>query len=496
MATNSAGGKTLDNMPDRLVLRLTVAKDGQAYGPIEHTYTVAPSRLAGTIYYQSYGTQLAKNFSGAVGGDGLFGGAVLSIKVGDVAPQLVAGGTGDSSYCRVCHSVSADGSRLIAQRGLTTDTFGYAITPNSVAEQQLATSAAFPAITPNGAMALNASGQLLDLTNMGTTVPVNGLASVATNVGTPSFSAAGNKLVFNPMAGPGVSSPTRVLTVMDFDSATNTFSNPIEIVDNSASPVGTRPGWPAFFPDGGSIVYQQQTFGGADGVQDDLRTRKGAKAHLAWTAADGTGTPTPLARANGEGYLPSLSAPITMICTGDNVSVGSIDADHADDVNLNYEPTMNPVASGGYAWVVFTSRRMYGDVANIPPFCSDPRGVDLVQNITPKKLWVAAVDLNAPAGSDPSHPAFYLPAQEILAGNSRAFWVLDPCRMDGEDCETGDQCCNGFCSSTGIADDPLECSDVPSGECSMPQEACITAADCCDMDSLCINGFCAPKTPN
>ena len=97
---------------------------------------------------------------------------------------------------------------------------------------------------------------------------------------------------------------------------------------------------------------------------------------------------------------------------------------------------MNPIASGGYAWVVFTSRRMYGNVATIPPFCSDPRGVDLVTNITTKKLWVAAVDLTQAPGTDASHPAFYLPAQELLAGNSRGFWVLDPCRADGASCTT------------------------------------------------------------
>jgi hypothetical protein len=125
--------------------------------------------------------------------------------------------------------------------------------------------------------------------------------------------------------------------------------------------------------------------------------------------------------------------------------VGNIDTSHEDDVNLNYEPTVNPVAGGGYAWVVFTSRRRYAHVATIPPFCSDPRGVDLIDNTTPKKLWVAAVDLNAEPGTDSSHPAFYLPGQELLAGNSRAFWVLDPCRDDGNSCETGDQCCNGFC---------------------------------------------------
>ncbi len=496
MATDSAGGKTLDGDPDRLILRLTVARGGVAYGPIAHTYTIAPARLAGTIYYQSYGTQLAKNFAGAVGGDGQFGGAVLSIKVGDAGPQLVAGGTGDATYCRVCHSVAADGSRLIAQRQ-GANSYGYAITPGAVTEQALVTSATFPAITPDGAFALTELGELIDLNNAGNTVAVNGLSAVATNVGTPSFSPAGDQLVFNPMAGPGITNPTQKLAVMAFDATTNTFSGLVEVVDNTGAPADTRPGWAAFFPDGASIVYQQQTDEGTDNLSThgDLRTRRGAKAHLAWTQADGTGTPTPLDQANGGSYLPQLSSPIVMTCTADGDSVGAVDAAHADDVNLNYEPTVNPVATGGYAWVVFTSRRMYGSVADIPPFCSDPRGVNLITNITPKKLWVSAVDLNAPAGTDPSHPGFYLPAQEILAGNARAFWVLDPCRMDGEDCETGDQCCNGFCSATGDPGDPLECSPVPSGECSMTQEACDDSADCCDPTNTCINGFCAATTP-
>jgi hypothetical protein len=103
---------------------------------------------------------------------------------------------------------------------------------------------------------------------------------------------------------------------------------------------------------------------------------------------------------------------------------------------------------------------------------------------------VAAIDLNAAPGTDPSHPAFYLPAQEILAGNARGFWVLDPCRQDGESCDTGDQCCNGFCSETGDGE-TLECSSVPSAECSMTQEACTTTADCCSPTDVCINNFCA-----
>lgn len=499
MATNSAGGETLDNMPERLEMRLTIARNGVGYGPIVRTWRVAPARLAGSIYYNSYGTNLAKNYPGAVGGDQMFGGAVLVINVGDgdTAPTLAAGANGNSSDCRVCHSVAADGSLLIAQHGdVTSVSSAYAITQNGITEQQLNTSAVFPAVTPDGNFVLNAAGQLLDVANAGTPVAVNGLGAVSTNLGTPTFAASGTRLVFNPMAGPGISNPTQKLVVMDFDPMTNTFSNPLEVVDNTGSPAETRPGWGAFFPDNSAVVYQQQIAAGVDGNgHGDLRTRKGAKAYLAWASLGGNATPTPLDNANGVGHTPQLSSAINMTCTGDGAQVGGIDADHADDTNLNYEPTMNPIVSGGFAWVVFTSRRMYGNVADIPPFCSDPRGVDLVQNITPKKLWVAAIDLNAPPGSDPSYPAFYLPAQELLAGNARAFWVLEPCRTDGEGCETGDQCCNGFCSSTGMGDDPLICTPGPSGGCSEPQEACTMDADCCDPTNICINGFCTPKPP-
>ena len=43
-----------------------------------------------------------------------FGGATLAIKHGATSPVLVAG---SDSECRVCHTVSADGSRLVASNG-------------------------------------------------------------------------------------------------------------------------------------------------------------------------------------------------------------------------------------------------------------------------------------------------------------------------------------------------------------------------------------------
>jgi hypothetical protein len=53
---------------------------------------------------------------------------------------------------------------------------------------------------------------------------------------------------------------------------------------------------------------------------------------------------------------------------------------------------------------------------------SSVRSVDYSQA---KNIWVAAIDPNAPAGSDPSHPAFYLPGQEE-SGNYRPVFAPGP----------------------------------------------------------------------
>jgi hypothetical protein len=164
---------------------------------------------------------------------------------------------------------------------------------------------------------------------------------------------------------------------------------------------------------------------------------------------------------------------------------------HADDSLVNYEPTVNPIVSGGYAWVVFTSRRLYGNVATAGEFDSNPQsGFDPRAAITTKKLWVSAIALNAPAGKDASFPAFYLPAQELHAGNSRGFWVLNPCEPDGQSCTSGDQCCGGYCEP-GDAGALICLHNPPGSSCSKTQEHCNASSDCCDPTEQCIDGFCA-----
>ncbi|MCA1662884.1 MAG: hypothetical protein LC659_01160 [Myxococcales bacterium] len=185
---------------------------------------------------------------------------------------------------------------------------------------------------------------------------------------------------------------------------------------------------------------------------------------------------------------------------GDNKSLAALDYDPTNKVFSNLRTLFTPttgVVSGGYAWVVFTSRRLYGNVATTDAYNSDPRNYDWqnLANATPKKLWVAAIDLNAPAGSDPSHPAFYLPAQELRAGNSRGFWTVDPCHPDGTGCETGDECCGGYCRPGGDGGALICTNQQPS--CSQEFEKCTTTADCCGAATgiTCINGFCSKSSP-
>src|SRR5690606_27151802 len=121
-----------------------------------------------------------------------------------------------------------------------------------------------------------------------------GLAEVSTSIGTPAFDASGTRVVFNPMAGP-TEHPKQSLIVMDFANDTRTFANPRTVVDLSAEDDESRPGWPAFLPDGESLVFHYQTKAGGDGNNaGDLYTRKGAKAQLYWTRSDDASSVTAL----------------------------------------------------------------------------------------------------------------------------------------------------------------------------------------------------------
>jgi hypothetical protein len=476
---------------------------GKAIGPIVETWNIALGTLEGTVYYNSYGTNLALNLcctypdnGGGAPGNQLFGGATLAIKAGSTSPVLIAGtnaGMNDYAACRVCHSVAAGGGTLITEHGDSYPTSS-AYDLKTLVETPMVPAAegifAWPALYPDGSFLFSNESPIsggssttpsgLYAVPGGTAIASTGLPS-GLGAACPVFSPDGTHLAFNFWAGTGADQVS--LAWMDFSQPKSAFSG---FTTAYTPPSGDTVVWPSFFPTNDGLVFELQTryngrdFGGTRADCDPDTSAGcmslGTQGEL-WWIDQATKTPTRLDQANGYMYLPTNSA-----------------TNHATDWELNYEPTVNPVASGGYAWVVFTSRRMYGNVATVDPYASDPRYYDIASTPTTKKLWVAAIDLNPKAGTDPSHPAFYLPGQELLAGNSRGYWVVNPCLANGATCMTGDECCGGYCR----ADDAgtLVCGSMPMG-CSQEYEKCTKTSDCCgaSMGITCIDDICSESAP-
>jgi hypothetical protein len=324
----------------------------------------------------------------------------------------------------------------------------------------------YGALYPDGSFLMSATGYRLNMlsatpsglydTHTGANIPAPGWDGVIKAGGTPAFSPDGKHIAFNHIDTGG----GHTLGAADFDLATHTFSSFADIATDPANTVA----WPAFTPDGQWVVYHAgtspyfETDNGATGdvFIVDLATHTMHRLD----ALDG------YAGSGAQSYLP------------------------ANDPNLSFAPTVLPEAVGGYFWVVFTSHRSYG---NMLPSMQGAPGPDGGTPDEYGKLWVAAIDINATPGQDPSHPAFYLDGQELNADNLRGFWVLSPCKGQGASCVSGDECCEGFCRpGSGGA---LMCVPPPGG-CAQTYEKCKTAADCCDSFDQCINGRCAQPPPH
>ena len=98
-------------------------------------------------------------------------------------------------------------------------------------------------------------------------------------------------------------------------------------------------------------------------------------------------------------------------------------------------------------------------------------------------------------GGHRSEPPGVLPAGAGAARRQRARLLgAGAVQGNGQSCQSGDQCCNGYCEPGG-ADGGLVCTSTPpNANCSNVGDKCTTAADCCDSTNLCINGFCSPST--
>jgi hypothetical protein len=194
------------------------------------------------------------------------------------------------------------------------------------------------------------------------------------------------------------------------------------------------------------IVYHRGSYPGS------LDTRTG-NGYLYLASADTPGVEMRLAAANGDSYP---------FAAGDR------------DRHRDYEPTFAPSTAGGYMWVVFTSRRTYGN-----RLTGGPSEV--------KQLWVAAIKQFPDPGQDPSFPAFWVPGQDMGSLNMRGYWALDPCIQQGQMCTESADCCDGEKCENGLCGGPEECAE--------DGELCDGDADCCNPSSLCIGGECQQPPP-
>jgi hypothetical protein len=529
MTFSNAGGG------DPVTLTLIFDNAGAAVGPYTETWTIAQATLQGTIYYNSYGTALVQNSDSTDFYGKQYGAGTLAIASGATSPTLIAGVTSlpadpyvgtkpnqaaDGTGCRVCHTVSANGQSLVtqasnnnAQNYSNTVYIDLANDTTAGAGMSLATeNLAFPALYKDGSLLFSGSGQMINGDNssqlyaLPAGTPVAGVTGLPANfqADLPAFSPDGQHVSFNftkgtftvPAGGAdagsadaaAVDAGTTTLTadevslgILDFNGTT-AFSNPRVLY----TPAGGNPViYSSFLPNSAGVVFEVELSkpSGSWGYTWDGNTSE------LWWVDVASSTAHRLDQLNGYDATGNVYLP------GNDADAGGTNTHPAaQEVTLNYEPTVNPIASGGYAWVVFTSRRMYGNLAQLDPWTSDPRDYPWHDEVTDKKLWVAAVDLNAAPGSDPSHPAFYLPAQELNAGNARGYWSVEACMANGQSCMTGTQCCGGYCQPG--SDGGLICtSQMPS--CAGMYEKCTTTADCCGAAQgvSCIDGVCTESQP-
>ena len=507
---------------------------------------IAQGNMTGAIYYNTY------NAPGVMT-DG--NGAVMRLLLGQLQSDIYIQYVGGASLpvtgpCVSCHSLSFNGSTIVASTHSYTpliqnfEVWAYAVTQNLQPPQGAELlNANFGALTPLG-------NKLLAMGNPGCTggadsfprnpnnFPLVEGPDVARMIDTttgqlianaagldpdvymwmPQFSPNGDKVVFN-YARPDGSGGTnrREVAVMDFDDATNTFSNLRVIASNlgpdpsqaympigagagsippsptdgctitsgdldtalGVLPIGTcsgpcYPTFPFFTPDGKAVVF------GLISEPDFVSAFPGratpSKGELWYVDLDTTAAPIPLGNINK-----------TLI---------------ANEAQHEYYPTVFPVSIGGHFWVVWTSRRSFGHHST-----GDPNGA-LAADVDPfrKRLWMAALSPRdytgefPDLGGDPSFPGFYIEGQSE-SGNVRGFATLNPCKATGNDCTTGLDCCTGFCIIEPGQAVGMCTEEIP--ECSQQGEKCTTDDDCCppglDEPSLsCIGGFCgfvAPPPP-
>ncbi len=424
-------------MPADIWLKLTASTEGPVKLDIQ--------RFDGVNYYLAKSqtwTIAPATLTGAVYYWEVNAGKVVRLTIGDPAPQSFV----QTNRCVACHSVSKDGQRIVAGFDGGWSPMTTINSADGAILYDANTASGFAAISPNGSHVLWGQSDetgILKLTPYNDAAPLAQLAVDGGKVVHPAWSGDGSKIAFaRKLDGNWLDFNNSELWITDVDLMTNTFANTKMIVPQGALTTTT---FPTFAPDSQWIAFNRL---------NQARTR-GAVTEVWITNLDGSAQMR-LDKANGLGII------------------------EPGQDQTTYEPTFLPVSVGGYFWLIVGTERKYGNTLT-----------DTNPGSRRKQLWVTAIDANVQPGVDPSHPAFWLPGQELGNSNMRGEWSLSPCKQIGEGCNAGFDCCDGFCYPPEEGQMPT-CNDMPD-ECSGIGDACEVNADCCAPNAECLGGFCSIK---
>jgi hypothetical protein len=422
---------------DPVTVSLNRASNGQAFKPSTNTWHIAQGKLKGSIYYWELPDQCGNANAGRI----------LRIKpdAEQVDQFFTAGGT-----CYGCHTVSRDGKTMMAAISAgspfpqaTVDLSANPVTYGSLPYPGTPIGGTFSAFNEKSDKILvsndgSNNNERLRIVDAKTGATLNDNA-MGMNCGEPAWSPTGTKIagvcglngfgwMFDATSGN--------LMIADVAADGVSVSNITQLVPQAGGQ--GRPAYPSFSPGDGKFVA--------------------------------FGRPTAGSRTTGNGDLWLVE-----VANPGNVKKLAI----ASSDNKSFNPVFSPLRAGGYYWLVFVTRRDYGN---------------RLVGANRQQLWISAID-DPPSAADPSHPPFYVRGQEDCAKSENAYYALDPCKDQGKDCTSGADCCGGQCVKD--ASGKYTCGmPPPPGMCSQNGNSCKTSADCCDKTSTCIDGFCQPQIPN